>query len=218
MAKSATLEQLVEPVRLEREPKKPVNERLIEDGDEIDVIPYNAYHDPQSAHFLPWLFDLMRRDGLLKLYYPDIADDEKMFATFVKMFSSTSTYVILVVVRDATPERAVKDVIGFATWEAMQLGPSLVGHCGFIYRKDFWQRSTSIKAGQRIMRYWFEEAEPKLDVLVGLIARLNRLATGYVRGLGWQESGWIHNGQQYDGKTCDAILFQYTREQYEKEK
>lgn len=207
----SVLDQLVEKPK----PPKPMEPVMREDGDRVDVVPYNAYRDPQCAHyFLNWFWDRMRENGLLKLYYPDLTDDDRMFPTFVRMLSSEVTKVILVILRDA--EDKVKDVIGLSTWEPMQLGPSTVGHCGFIFRHEYWNRRTSIEAGHRIMEHWFTVAEPKLDVAVGLIARDNNLAQRYVRALGWVESGWIHNGQQYEGKPCDAIIWQYTREQFQK--
>ncbi len=206
----SVLEQLVE----KPQPPKPVSPVMREDGDHVDVVPYNAYQDPQCAHyFLNWFWDRMRENGLLKLYYPDLTDDDRLFPTFVRMLSSDSTRVVLVVLRD--DEGKVKDVIGLSTWEYLKLGPSTVGHCGFIFREAYWNRRTSIEAGHRIMEHWFEEAEPKLDVAIGMIARENHLARRYVSALGWKENGFIHNGHQYDGKTCDAVLYQYTREQHQ---
>lgn len=208
----STLAQLVEkPKPPQAEPPTP----LREDGDHVEVFPYNAYYDPNGAHWgLTWFWDKLREHGLLKLYYPDLTDDDRLFPTFVRMMSSDSTKVVLVLLKDS--EDKVKDLIGISTWEPMKFGPSTIGHAGFIFRQEYWGRRTTIEAGKKIMEYWFTQAEPRLDVAVGLIARDNLLAQRYVQALGWVESGWLHQGQQYNGKPCDAVIWQYTREQFEK--
>jgi RimJ/RimL family protein N-acetyltransferase len=204
----STLTQLVKPEGPETPPAQ-----LREDGDHVDVVPYNAYQDPQCAHYgLTWFWDRLREHGLLRLYYPELADDDRLFPTFVRMMSSEATKVILVVLKDG--EGQVKDLIGISTWEPLRFGPSMLGHAGFIFREKYWNRQTTLEAGQRIMSYWFAEAEPKLDLAVGLIARDNVLAQRYVRALGWTEGGWLPNSQQYDGKPCDAIIWHITREQF----
>lgn len=208
----STLAHLVEQPR---PPKSDPPSPPREEGDHIEVFPYNAYYDPLCAHSgLAFFWDKLREHGLLKLYYPDLTDDDRLFPTFVRMMSSDSTKVVLVLLKDS--EDKVKDLIGIATWEPMRFGPSMIGHAGFIFRQEYWTRRTTIEAGKKIMEHWFTQAEPKLDVAVGLIARDNIMACRYVKALGWQESGWIHRGQQYNGNPCDAVIFQYTRDEFEK--
>lgn len=204
----SVLEQLVEKPK----PPEPVSPSHGND-DYVEVMPYNAYQDPNCAHYgLTWFWDKLREHGLLKLYYPDLTDDDRLFPTFVRMLSSASPQVTLVLLKNSGE---VKDLIGIATQDPLGFGKSALSHCGFIFRQEYWNRRISIEAGHRIMEHWFE-AEPKLDAAVGLIAQANVLATRYVKALGWVESGWLHQAQQYEGKPCDALIFQYTREMYEK--
>ena len=47
------------------------------------------------------------------------------------------------------------------------------------FLREYWDHHTSLAAGQRIMEFWFREMpEPRrLDIAVGIIAKLNVLAT-----------------------------------------
>lgn len=217
----STLQTLVgEP---KKAPEKPAPPRIeLGGGDYIDVIPYNAYFDVNCRHFLFWLYDKLRKDDLLRLYYPDVDDTDRSYPTFVRMFSSQATQVLLVVVR--TPEEKgaegdlVKDLVGIATWEKMQFGPSTLGHAGFIFLRDYWDHHTSVAAGKRILRYWFEDNPEKLDIAVGIIAKANVLANRFVSRLGWTKVGELPNCQQYGGEPSDAVIWQITRDAYEREK
>lgn len=212
----SSLAQLVEPVGKTGD-SKPTPPTDIRDGDWIvDVIPYHADNDSMAYQMLPWLWKRLKDDGLLDLYYPDLAD--KSFPTFVKMLSSPVTRVILVVLRNPEKRDEVKDVIGFATWEPLRFGPATLGHAGFIFLKKYWDRVTSIEAGWRIMEWWFDRNDEPLDVALGLIALTNVLANRYVQRLGWTRMGVLPGCQQYEGKQTDAVQWIMTRAEYESKK
>lgn len=207
----SVLDQLVEPVRPSvTKPEPPA--RLMDEGDWMDVLPYHADNDPNADHFLFWLWHRLKDDGLLALYFPH--DQERSYPTMVKLMSAPVTRVILVVLK--SEDGQVKDVVGFATWEPLQMGPATVGHAGFIFLKKYWQRHASLEAGKRIMRHWFTETEPKLDVAIGLIAATNTLANRYVQGLGWTRLGDLPGCQQYAGEQTDAIMWRMTRVEFER--
>lgn len=213
----SVLESLIEkPLAPQTAKPQPPPKIELGNGDYVDVLPYNAYNDPNCRQFLFWFYDRMRENGLLRLYYPDLTDDDKMYPTFVRMLSSEVTHILLVVVKDSKGE--VKDVIGLSSWEAMKLGPATVGHCGFIFRQEYWTRKTTIAAGHKILEWWFEHAEPRLDIAIGLIAEDNTLALRYVQGLGWDRLGVLDGCQQWNNKQCDAVMYKYTRGQYERNK
>jgi hypothetical protein len=44
--------------------------KILHEGYEVDVIPYNANYDPNAANFLPWLWAKLKEDGLIRLYFP----------------------------------------------------------------------------------------------------------------------------------------------------
>lgn len=177
------------------------------DGDYVDVVFYHGDNDPDAARALPWFWNRLMQDDLLRLYYPTATD--RSFCTFVKMVSSPVTRVLFVVVKDSAGD--VKDFIGLATWEPMQFGPSTLGHAGFIFLKDFWHRDITLRAGRRIMQAWFDEFPQPLDIAVGIIAKDNVLANRYVQQLGWTKVGGLPGCQHYDNKTSDAVIWQVTR-------
>jgi len=209
----STLASLVEPVKKPQEPL-PVD-RIAYDGDKyVDVIPYNAYFDDKCRHWLFFLYDELRKDDLLRLYYPNIDGSDRAYPMFVRMMSSDTTQVLLVVLKDKQTDD-VAGLVGIATWERMQFGPSTLGHAGFIFLKDFWDHRTSMAAGRRILDYWFKEMPQPLDITVGIIAKLNVLANRFVSRLGWTKVGELPNCQQYGGEACDAVIWQITRSAYE---
>lgn len=213
----STLSALVEPTRATKaaEPEPP--SRIAYDGDKyVDVIPYNAYFDDKCRHWLFWLYDKLREDDLLRLYYPDVDASDRSYPMFVRMMSSDTTQVLLVVLKDKKSDE-VQGLVGIATWERMQFGPSTLGHAGFIFLREYWDHQTSMAAGQRIMECWFKEMPEKLDIAVGIIAKLNVLANRFVRRLGWTLVGELPNCQQYGGEPCDAVLWQITRSKFEEQ-
>jgi|SRR5579859_1393381 len=212
-----SLAALVGPLEKPAAPAPPPA-RLMDEGDWVDVIPYHADNDPNADHFLYWMWHKLKDDGLLALYFPD--DQEKSYPTFVKLMSAPVTRVILVVIKSPAtkdkPNGEVKDVIGFATWEPLRMGPATVGHAGFIFLHKYWQRQVSVEAGKRIMQHWFAETEPKLDVALGLIADTNKLANRYVQALGWTRLGDLPGCHHYDGKQADAVIWRMTRAEFER--
>lgn len=216
----STLAQLVEPVgagKPETKAAEPKPPEPIRDGDwTVEVIPYHADNDAQASKMLPWLWQRLKDDGLLDLYYPSLAD--KSFPTFVKMLSSPVTRVILVVLCGPGGLQDVHDVVGFATWEPLKFGPATLGHAGFIFLKQYWDRQVSTEAGKRIMEWWFDRNPEPLDVAVGLIALTNILANRYVQRLGWKRMGVLPGCQEYEGKQTDAVQWIMPRDEYESQK
>ena len=213
----STLASLVEPVGpgTEKKPAEPDKTPHIayDDDHYVDVIPYNAYFDERCRYWLFWLYDKLREDDLLRLYYPNVDATDRSYPMFVRMMSSDTTQVLLVVLKDKTTDD-VAGLVGIATWEKMVFGPSTLGHAGFIFLRDYWDHRTSMAAGRRIMQFWFEEMPEKLDIAVGIIAKLNVLANRFVQRLGWTRVGELPNCQQYGGEPCDAVIWQITRQRH----
>ena len=182
------------------------------DGDYlIDVIPYHGDLDPNSRFFLSYFWQRLHDDGLLDLYFPGAGD--KSYCTFVKLFSSNTRIVI--VVRKVPTTGDIVDTIGFATWDALQLGPALVGHAGFIFLKEFWNRHTTLAAAKRIERFWFDDESPRLDMALGIIAEDNRMAQMLMHRLGWVQAGVLPGLHEYAGKPSNATIWYLTREEFE---
>jgi RimJ/RimL family protein N-acetyltransferase len=215
----STLASLVEPASPKSKPTPPTPIAQIDydGGTYVDVIPYNAYFDDRCRHWLFWLYDKLREDDLLRLYYPNVDATDRSYPMFVRMMSSDTTQVLLVVLKDKKTDE-VAGLVGIATWEPIQFGPSRLGHAGFIFIRQYWDHRTSLEAGERILRYWFEEMPDKLDIAVGIIAETNILANRFIQRLGWTKVGALPNCQQYGGEPSDAIIWRITRQQFEERK
>lgn len=181
-----------------------------EEGDYVDMVPYDARFDKDSSKALVYFWQRLRDAGLLELYYPGQAD--LSFAQFVRLMSG-DVKVILFVIKD--PEGLVKDFIGLATWAPLDFGGTLVGNAGFLFLPDWWDRQTTIEATQRGMRYWFEEMEPRLNMAIGMNPAGNLLVQRFLHRIGWTRVGQLPIPQFYGGKHSDTVLWYYTREQYE---
>lgn len=197
------------------EPSKPARTpiRGLKDGETVDVIPYDGRFDPNSRNFLYWFWGRLHDAGLLALYFP--SDSEASFPSFVALMSG-QTNVILVVVKNDKGE--IMDTLGLATWSPMQLGVSMVGCAGFIFLQDYWDTKSTKEAAERIMRMWFYEMTPKLDLLLGIIAKDNVLAQRFMSRIGWTLSGTLPKAHLYGGQPSDATIWYMTREQFEKKK
>jgi RimJ/RimL family protein N-acetyltransferase len=178
------------------------------DGDyEIDVVPYHGDLDPNAAYFLHYFWKRLLDDGLMELYFPGMGD--KSYCTFVKLFSSATNIVI--VVRKDIATKEIVDTIGFASWDQLRLGVATVGHAGFIFLKEFWNRHTTLAAARRIERYWFDNMPETLDTVMGIIALDNRLAQRFMHNLGWVQAGVLPGMHEYAGKQSDATIWYLTR-------
>jgi RimJ/RimL family protein N-acetyltransferase len=186
--------------------------KILHEGYEVDVIPYNANYDPNAASFLPWLWAKLKEDGLIRLYFPDAV--ETGFAMFTRMMSGGAN-ILLVVMRNAKTAE-IEDVVGFASWEPMQFGQAQAGHAGFIFTKAYWDHETTNRAAMRIMRFWFEDTEPKLDIAIGIIAESNTLAQRFLKRIGWAFAGRLPKLHQYEGKQCAAMIYFVERADYER--
>ena len=202
---------VVEAPEPEKEPLKPSGTIAAGGGKHVEVYPYNAHWDSEAWQFLPWMWKKLKDDGLLDLYFPNIA--EKSFATFAAMLSGGAQILLVCFVDDETG--LATDTIGFASWTPMLLGLSTVGNAGFIYLRDYWEQSITLAAGHRIEKMWFEEMPQKLDLAVGIIAKDNVLARRYLNRLGWRKSGELPGIQQYAGVQGDGEIWFITRAQYE---
>lgn len=180
-------------------------------GGTIDVVAYNANSDPNAENFLPWFWQRLRNDGLVSLYFP--GSEQTGFAAFVKLFSGTHS-VLLVYRRDLSGE--IVDTVGFATLELMQFGQATAAHAGFIFLRDYWDHHSSKEAAERIAATWFGWIDPKLDVVIGIIAEQNVLARRFLQRIGWEHSGNLPYIHHYNGARSDASIWFLTRERFEK--
>ena len=191
-------------------PREHVPVRPRADGDYIDVVPYDARADKSAPQALVYFWQRLKDAGLLELYYPGNSD--LSFPQFVRLLSG-DVKVILFVIKGQ--DEIVKDFIGLATWAPLDFGGTLVGNAGFLFLPEYWERSTTLEACRRGMRYWFEEMEPRLNLAIGMNPSGNILVQRFLHSLGWTRVGTLPIPQFYGGKLSDMVLWYYTREQYE---
>lgn len=173
----------------------------------VVVIPYNASVDPEAHKFLPWLWNEMKTQGLVSLYFP--GQENTGFANFVKLFSGGENILLVVVCNEeGLPAKAM----GFATWNPMQFMNSNAAVAGFVFFKEFWDHIHSDEAARRIMDFWFNTAG--LDVVLGIIAEKNTLAKRFVSRLGWVHVGEVPQLHAYQGKQCDASIWYMTKDMF----
>jgi RimJ/RimL family protein N-acetyltransferase len=176
----------------------------------IEVIPYNASQDPNADKFLPWFWNRLRDDGLISLYFPGA--EKTGFAKFVSLMSG-DVRVLLVVKKNEQGD--IADTVGFATIGPMAIGGTMAAYAGFIFLKDYWDRTTTYAAAKTIMDAWFTSQDVHLDVIVGVVADTNVLAKRFLQRVGWKNSGSIPFLAEYEGNRCDATFWYITRELWE---
>lgn len=180
-------------------PRVPVNA--------VDVIPYNASRDADSDKFLPYVWDKLRQDDLIRIYFPD--GELTGFADFVKMMSGGANILLLV---ERTPEGELKRMIGFASWSPLPYGGGGAAVAGFIFFREFWDAASSVKAASAAMQQWFDVCGLKL--LMGMVASENHMAQKFLQRMGWTRLGEMPGLGLYDGKPCAGTFWYLTREQF----
>lgn len=174
----------------------------------IRVIPYSAARHDDAQNFLPWMWEKLKKDNLVEIYFP--GQTQTGFVNFCKLMSGDDTKILLVVTEDA--EGNMGDAVGFASAMLMPLGSGTAGMGGFIFFKDFWDGKTSKLAAREIMSHWFREN--KFELMLGCIATLNHAAQHFLSQVGWTRIGEIPKMQEYFGKECSGILWQMTKERF----
>lgn len=172
----------------------------------VKVIPYDASTDPNAEVMLPWLWNRLKEDGLVDLYFPN---NPAPFVAFVRMMSG-GLNVFLATTQDE--EGNVGKLIGFLTWEHLNFGGAKTAMAGFIFLKEFWDAHISKAAAHALMTHLFENTE--VEVAVGNVAEKNRLASLFLAGIGWQKVGKIPGMQQYNGERTNANLWCMTKEDF----
>ena len=170
------------------------------------AIPYNGDFDAHAATMLPWLYDRLKQDGLLDLYFS--TRKGASFCAFVRMMSGGSNIILATTQKEGIPDK----VIGFMNWEPMNFGGAHSAKAGFIFLKEFWDGHTSTEAGKLLLTELF--ANTDIDVVIGNVAADNRLTSMFLTRLGWNKVGTIPKMQQYEGVECPANLWCITREEF----
>ena len=174
---------------------------------DVTVVPYNAQLDVNADLMLPWLWNQLKADGLIDLYYPN--RKAFGFARFVEMMSGGANVLLVATQKDGQIDR----VMGFSTWTPMDFGGAKAATAGFIFLKEFWDGHITTNAAHLIMEHWFTVAE--LEVVIGNVAVDNRLANQFLSRLGWKKLAVVPRLQRYHDRACDANLWLMTKEDFD---
>jgi RimJ/RimL family protein N-acetyltransferase len=176
----------------------------------VTVLPYNACFDPQADAFLPWLWKKMQDDDLVDYYFPGQKDTG--FATFVRLFSGDAQVAIFRTEGDAS-DKWEDRIPGFITWTPLRMGASDMIVAGFIFFRKFWDHHTTDDAAKAAFNFWFDDTSP-LQVVLGVCPALHVTAMRYNKRVGLREIGRIPMAHLHKGKSCDAVLFAMTRDDW----
>lgn len=174
---------------------------------DIAVIPYNASFHDDAQNFLPFLWNKLKEDGLIELYFP--GESKTGFANFVRLMSGDSK-ILLVVGKDNAGK--LDKAIGFASWRPMPFGATQAGMAGFVFLREFWDGKITDVAAQRIMEHWFDSEQ--MDLMIGCVADLNHPANKFMERIGWAKVGIVPMAHIYKGVQCGSVIWQITKDVY----
>lgn len=173
----------------------------------VVIIPYDARVDANASKMLPWMWERLRDEELLPLYFPLATDGS--FSQFIKLMSGGERVLMMVAKsEDGSPDK----VMGFGSWALMPFTSARAGMAGFIFFREFWDTRSTTDAALEGLRYWFEQ--DSLDVIVGAVAEGNVLANRFLPRLGLTRAGCIPLIHQWEGERCGSVLWAVTREEF----
>ena len=161
----------------------------------MQLIPYNANLDPESHNFLPWLWDKLKADKLISIYFHDRPDVN--FPTLVKLFSGGTSITLVF-----TGEGKEAKMIGFGALTSLS---DKAASAGFAFFREFWDTKTTTEALKALLTYWFKQFE--LDSVLGGVAEGNRAANIMLSRAGCKRQGKLPHLQHWKGLPSDAVVW-----------
>ena len=162
---------------------------------DLKLIPYNADLDPEAHNFLPWLWEKLKADELISVYFHDNPDVN--FPTLVKLFSGGASVTLVM-----TGEGEQVKMVGFGALTG--LGDKAAS-AGFVFFREFWDTKTTTEAMKSLLAYWFEQFE--LDCVFGGVAEGNRAANIMLSRAGCKRQGKLPHLQHWKGVPSDAVVW-----------
>ena len=173
---------------------------------DLRLVPYNATFDPESHKLLPWLWHLLEKDDLQKVYF----HRNPSFPEMVAVFSNSANLIYLVVKGEGKEDT---EFVGFAILsDITDTGDTRAAAAGFAFLRKFWDGRTTTEAGKLLLAEWFSELN--LDLIIGGVAKENRAAAVYLKRLGWKEAGSLPDMQHWQGKVTDSVLWAIKKEDF----
>ena len=174
----------------------------------VTVIQYNANLDPQADAFLSWLWQRMKKDELVDLYFP--GQTETGFTSLVQMFAGSAQAALFDTNNGS--DQWDKRIPGFITWSIQQFGSAPVLIAGFIFFREFWDHKTTDDAGAAAFEHWFTKT--KVEEVLGVCPAQHHAAIRYNKRVGLHERMRLKNCALFKGNPCDAIIFGISRDEW----
>ena len=171
----------------------------------LHLVPYNGDLDPEAHNFLPWLWEKLKADDLISIYFHDRPDVN--FPTLVKLFSGGATVTLVL-----TGGKDDTKLVGFGALSS--LGDKAAS-AAFAFFREFWDTKTTTEAMKALLAYWFEQFE--LDHVFGGVAEGNRAANIMLSRAGCKRQGKLPNLHHWKGMPSDAVVWAAYRADFPKE-
>lgn len=165
----------------------------------LHLAAYHADLDPKAHNFLPWLWEKMKADDLVNIYFHDKPDVN--FPTLVKLFSGGAIVTLVL-----TGEKEQTKLVGFgALTDGLGDEKVKAGAAGFAFFREFWDTRTTTEAMKSLLAYWFQHFE--LDYILGGVAKDNRAANVMLGRAGCKRQGELPKLHHWNGVPSDAIIW-----------
>jgi RimJ/RimL family protein N-acetyltransferase len=173
------------------------------------LAPYSPAAGTDAEETLISVYFRIKKEGLESIVFHE-NPDMSLFQ-FAAFMSSPRTCLQIFAIKD---ERGIVDTCGIAWLADIQnCAGILVKAVGsFCFWRTYQSAAYTDTFGSMVLDYWFNVL--KLDTLVGLTPSLNRPADVYAKRVGLLEVARIPAYTTYDGKVCDGIVHQMTRDKY----
>jgi RimJ/RimL family protein N-acetyltransferase len=171
----------------------------------LKLVPYNADLDPEAHNFLPWLWEKMKDDDLISIFFHEKSDVN--FPTLVKLFSGGATVTLVM-----TGEGEQVKMVGFGALTGLS---DKAACAGFVFFKEFWDTHTTTGAMKTLLAYWFDQFD--LDHVFGGVAEGNRAANIMLSRAGCKRQGKLPQLQHWKGMPSDAVVWAAHKADFSKE-
>ena len=172
---------------------------------DLKLVPYNADLDPDSHNFLPWLWEKLKADDLISIFFHENPDVN--FPALVKLFSGEAIVTLVL-----TSDKENTKMVGFGALTGLG---GKAACAGFAFFREFWDTKTTTEAMKALLAYWFEQF--KLDHVFGGVAEGNRAANIMLSRAGCKRQGNLPQLQHWKGVPSDAVVWAAHRADFSKE-
>lgn len=169
------------------------------------VLPYWDNQEAFPKDFLDQLFDHIVEDRLMGELFHERPVSRNEFVALVGNPQTTVLSVFIDTVRHGYAGIAWLTELAF-----METHERAVVAFGFF--RNFWEPKQTRRFGRICLSQWFNLMG--FDLLYGMTPKLNRVAQRFSKAMGFRYVATLPEFTCYQGKRCDALVCQQTREEF----